>query len=243
MKKLLKRCLCGRRCRTRRGQSRHTLDLIEQRRDARRLGDHNVEKGLHKAIRKSGAQDRKEWLGQLIQRGGWEGVRHLRKPQSIKHATIQRPDGTLADTADRANVLADYFEDVQWQIRFPENAPEPRAPIGDSLPINTGPFSMKELVGALSRLHRGKAPGPDGIPPDFWKSLGSDPDASAIMLRLCQKCWEQKSIPESWRRANVVLLFKKGNIELAENYRPISLLQIGYKLLASMIHHRLLQAG
>ena len=41
----------------------------------------------------------------------------------------------------------------------------------------------------------------------------------------------------------MVLLFKKGDATLPQNYRPISLLAVGYKTLASLIHHRLLQGG
>ena len=123
-----------------------------------------------------------------VQKNGWEAVRHLRKPKSIKHATIQRPDDTRADTADSTDVLADYLKDVQWQERFPEIIPEPLAPLGDPLPINTSAFTSKEFLEALRRLRRGKAAGPDGIPQVLGKTLGSATDASAIMLRLCQKC-------------------------------------------------------
>eukprot|EP00959_Pyramimonas_sp_CCMP1952_P431572 9038174-Pyramimonas_sp.AAC.1 len=60
---------------------------------------------------------------------------------------------------------------------------------------------------------------------------------------MCQKCWEQKAIPEIWKRANVILLFKKGNILLPANYRPISLLPVGYKVLAALLRRRLLHGG
>ena len=40
-----------------------------------------------------------------------------------------------------------------------------------------------------------------------------------------------------------MLLFKKGDNSLPENYRPISLLPIGYKVLAALIHQRLLDGG
>ena len=40
-----------------------------------------------------------------------------------------------------------------------------------------------------------------------------------------------------------MLLFKKGDATLPENYRPIPLLPIGYKILAALIHQRLLDGG
>eukprot|EP00959_Pyramimonas_sp_CCMP1952_P033446 702124-Pyramimonas_sp.AAC.1 len=50
-------------------------------------------------------------------------------------------------------------------------------------------------------------------------------------------------MPSTWRRANVTLLFKKGDATLPSNYIPISLLAVGYKALASMLHQRLLDGG
>ena len=60
---------------------------------------------------------------------------------------------------------------------------------------------------------------------------------------MCQRCWDEKSLPDAWRIASVVLLFKKGDTALPQNYRPISLLAVGYKVLAALIHRRLLQGG
>ena len=50
-------------------------------------------------------------------------------------------------------------------------------------------------------------------------------------------------IPNVWRVAKVILLFKKGDATLPQNYRPISLLPVGYKVLATLIHQRLLDNG
>ena len=41
----------------------------------------------------------------------------------------------------------------------------------------------------------------------------------------------------------MVLLYKKGDISLPENYRPISLLPIGYKVVAWMLQKRLQDGG
>ena len=43
--------------------------------------------------------------------------------------------------------------------------------------------------------------------------------------------------------ATVVFLFKKGDASLPENLRPISLLPVGYKVVASMIRKRLQHGG
>ena len=43
-------------------------------------------------------------------------------------------------------------------------------------------------------------------------------------------------------QADLAVMYKKGKTEQPENHRPIALLNIGYKLMASMMHKRLSEA-
>ena len=104
-------------------------------------------------------------------------------------------------------------------------------------------LTVEELHVVLRKLKLGKANGHDDVPPDFWKHVLENTEASAELLLLCNHCWESQNIPKSWRLAKVVLLFKKGDASLPENYRPISSLPTGYKLLAALIHQGLLAGG
>lgn len=71
------------------------------------------------------------------------------------------------------------------------------------------------------------------------KVLRGSLEAKAELLKLCQRSWDEKNIPDQWRLATVVLLYKKGDTSLPENYRPISLLPVGYKVLAMILQKRL----
>ena len=53
----------------------------------------------------------------------------------------------------------------------------------------------------------------------------------------------KKRLPKEWHIAKVVLLFKKGDAGLPENYRPISLLTVGCKVLAWILQKRIQQGG
>ena len=115
--------------------------------------------------------------------------------------------------------------------------------IGDTLPIDTSNFSLKELRAALGKMRTGKAAGPDVIPPDFWKLLANGNEARVVLSRACQECWESEYIPTQWRNANVSLRSEKGGATLPNNYRPISALAVWHNVLAAMIHRRLRQGG
>ena len=50
-------------------------------------------------------------------------------------------------------------------------------------------------------------------------------------------------MPADWTTARVTTIFKKGDPALTENYRPICLTAVAYKVCATMVKQRLLDAG
>ena len=63
------------------------------------------------------------------------------------------------------------------------------------------------------------------------------------LLDLCNHCWHTKTVPEEWSTASVAMLFKKGDPADPNNYRPICLQSIAYKLFASLLKQRFLDAA
>ena len=89
-----------------------------------------------------------------------------------------------------------------------------------------------------------RASGVDCVPPEYWIAISSpDTPAAKWALTFCQQCWEQKAIPDKWHDASVAMIFKKGDPADRANYRPISLLCIGYKLFAGILLRRLQDGG
>lgn len=56
-------------------------------------------------------------------------------------------------------------------------------------------------------------------------------------------CWLKKEVPSEWHLATVTAIHKKGQVDLCQNYRPISLLNIWYEVFAALVHGRLVEAG
>ena len=63
-----------------------------------------------------------------------------------------------------------------------------------------------------------------------------------IILPAINKWWLEGSIPEKATQARVVSLYKKGSPDNQGNYRPISLLNTSYKIIAAAIQRRLAKA-
>ena len=68
-------------------------------------------------------------------------------------------------------------------------------------------------------------------------------DSSLECLRqIINQWWETGTIPDEVTKARVVSLYKKGNPDKQENYRPISLLNTCYKIIAAAMQKRLASA-
>ena len=102
----------------------------------------------------------------------------------------------------------------------------------DAWPSNIGHFG----IGSLSI---GKAPGPDGIPPEVIKA-GKGSSLIGHLHSLLNQCWEEKMVPQDMRDAKIITLYKnKGDRSDCNNYRGISLLAIVGKVFARVILSRL----
>ena len=94
-----------------------------------------------------------------------------------------------------------------------------------------------ELYAALQSMQSGKAPGIDGLPVDFYKSLWSV--VGGDLLAVLSDSLAGGRLPLSCRRAVLTLLPKKGDLQFIKNWRPVSLLCSDYKLLSKVLATRL----
>ena len=100
-----------------------------------------------------------------------------------------------------------------------------------------GPLTLPELTAALRQLNNNKSPGLDGLPAEFyttfWPLLQHDfHDISSLVF-------SQGSLTPSQSHAVITLLPKSGDLRLLSNWRPISLLNVDYKLMAKAVANRL----
>ena len=96
---------------------------------------------------------------------------------------------------------------------------------------------MDEMVRAIKGLKDGKAPGGDGIPAEVWKYGGAN--LSNRLHRWIIKVWEEGHVPQDWKDANIVTIYKKGDRTECGNYRGISLLSAAGKIFARILLNRL----
>ena len=85
----------------------------------------------------------------------------------------------------------------------------------------------------LKKINLSKSIGPDNISNVILKNCASQlaPGFSAIF----QNSIDCGDLPEVWVNANISPVFKKGDVHLAENYRPVFLTSVSCKLLEHII--------
>jgi hypothetical protein len=97
--------------------------------------------------------------------------------------------------------------------------------------------SRVEIEMVIKSLKNNKAAEEDWICGELLKLGG--PRLTDELYNLISKIWHTEEIPIEWRTSIICPILKKGDPKCVENYRGISLLDVGYKVLATFLLKRI----
>lgn len=98
-------------------------------------------------------------------------------------------------------------------------------------------FTKEEVIEAIKSLPNCRSPGLDGLTNEFYKAFAGT--IATLLTNSYNALPNGETTPEEFSLGTVVLIFKKGDPELLENYRPITLLNCDSKILTKVISWRL----
>jgi hypothetical protein len=98
-------------------------------------------------------------------------------------------------------------------------------------------LTLDELLLAVKSMKRNKAPGPDGLPVEFYLTFWDY--ISNIMYNSFLESFSKGDLSATQMRAVIRLIHKKDDKKLLKNWRPISLLNTDYKILTTTLAKRL----
>ena len=174
----------------------------------------------------------------------WDGIRSIlsiskKKASSIDHLNYNGK--IMTKNVEKANALNDFFTNIGKNVEkkipkskkhFQEflNNPNPRS-------ISNNQCSPAEIYDIIKELVTSKASGPNSIPTNLLKV--SAPIIVPILTKLINKSLIQGIFPSILKFANVCPIYKKGDFNKCENYRPISLLSNLGKILEKIMYTRI----
>ena len=172
----------------------------------------------------------------------YDALKAVYGPKPSGSSPLLSADGSTLLT-EREQILERWAEHFNSVLNRPAQINNeaidriPQVPINHKLDL---PPSEKEVDRAITQLSSGKAPGSDSIPAEVYKKGG--PITLTKLTELYQSMWSKEQLPQEFRDATVVHIYKrKGNRQACDNHRGISLLSIAGKILARVLLNRLLE--
>ena len=175
------------------------------------------------------------------QNGLWDAVRMAQnKPQNPIPTEMKRGENTFKTDESKAQGFADFFkrkvEDIVAETEIDQDVFNGSKMV-DATSENF--FTYENVTKAMQSLKDKSSYGLDNIPVKVLR------DGYEILSRpyhrLLNKIYDQRVIPEQWKTSRVLPLYKRGKKNQIENYRPISNLCAGSKVLERLMLTRILQ--
>ncbi|CAM4595629.1 unnamed protein product [Lepidochelys olivacea] len=91
----------------------------------------------------------------------------------------------------------------------------------------------------LEKLDVHKSMGPDELHPRVLKELAAV--IAEPLAIIFENSWQTGEVPDDWKKANVVPIFKKGKKEDPGNYRPVSLTSVPGKIMEQVLKESILK--
>ena len=168
----------------------------------------------------------------LISKKFWSHVKSTSNSTRIPE-TVYYKGRFRNNTNDQADLFNTYFED--------QFSDESNYNIGINFK-NDNSMDFRITIGDvryhLSKLNPNKCPGPDGIHGKILKNCATS--LAYPLSQLFNTSFKTGHIPEEWKLANVVPVFKKGDKCNVENYRPISLTCLVMKIFEKCIRSEMM---
>ena len=171
----------------------------------------------------------------------YDAIKTVYGPQPASSSPLLSADEQKLLT-EKAHILdrwAEHFDAVLNRSSYINEEAINRLP-QNTINLNMGnPPTLSELEIAIHQLSSGKAPGADVIPVEVYKYTG--PLLRNKLNQLIDVIWDQEIAPQESKDAFIIHLYKrKGNRQVCENHRGISLLCIAGKILARILLNRLI---
>ncbi|CAM4707287.1 unnamed protein product, partial [Lepidochelys olivacea] len=169
-------------------------------------------------------------------KGFFRYVGNKKKAKESVGPLLNEGGNLVTEDVEKANVLNVFFASV-----FTNKLSSQTAALGSTAwGGGDQPSVEKEVVrDYLEKLDVHKSMGPDELHPRVLKELAAV--IAEPLAIIFENSWQSGEVPDDWRKANVVPIFKKGKKEDPGNYRPVSLTSVPGKIMEQVLKESILK--
>ena len=129
-----------------------------------------------------------------------------------------------------------YYYYYYYYFNIPSWIPSLQAP---TVEFPGQPVTYKKICKIINRMKSSGSPCPiDQLSIICFKRC---PYLRTYILNVCNEVIATNTIPEAWKKAVTILIYKKGDPKLPENFRPITLEPVTLKIFTSLIRDQLFE--
>ena len=166
----------------------------------------------------------------------WKAIKARRK-DNVGVPPLRNEEGKLAtEPAEKASILSEQYKQV-FTDESTNNIPDlGQSPFRAMKQIRITNKGVEKL---LSRLNPKKAIGPDMVSTRILKDFAHK--IAPIIASIFQQSLNTGQVPNDWKQANVVAIYKKSKKDDPANYRPVSLTSVTCKCLEHIIFSEIMK--
>ncbi|CAM5152153.1 unnamed protein product [Natator depressus] len=169
-------------------------------------------------------------------KGFFRYVGNKKKAKESVGPLLNEGGNLVTEDVEKANVLNAFFASVFTNKDSSQTAALGIATWG----VDGQPSVEKEVVrDYLEKLDVHKSMGPDELHPRVLKELAAV--IAEPLAIIFENSWRTGEVPDDWKKANVVPIFKKGKKEDPGNYRPVSLTSVPGKIMEQVLKESILK--
>ena len=222
------------------------LDVIKERNRYKLNGNIDAYRTLRNKVSALIAISKKETYQSKIEEGKSDHVMNNKECQNASKFSLRLDDQIITNESDLSEIFNNYFINIVSKLKEPivetdfeplNNYVSSKVPtdIDFEIPLTNHTF----IRHFLSNLNVKKSTGLDNIGPRILK-LTADVITPSI-LYIVNKSIATGKFPSVWKEAKVKPLFKTGDKEDVNNYRPISILPTLSKLIEKWVERQFSQ--
>lgn len=165
----------------------------------------------------------------------WQFIKTKKGETSMPSFIIDREGSTLNDPDEIAEAFSQFFQE-SFEVNADNDYVEP----SDGLSSNTftmPQISEEDVFSCLKRLKPKGTVGPDRIPAFLLRDCS--PVLALPLSKLFNICISTSKFPTAWKVSKVCPVFKKGDANNIQNYRPITIINNFSKVFEMVLYNYL----